>query len=368
MPEGSPSVAVVGATGAVGREVLAILSERGWPSDRIVLYASARSLGSVIGYRGEELAVRSIETIADRAPDFALLCADAVTARAVTAALARAPSVCVDNSSAFRMEPGVPLVIPEVNAGLLEGRPRLIANPNCSTIMLLTALHPLRETLGVRHITVTTYQAVSGAGAAGIEELYEQTRAALGDGNRDGAEPRVFPVPCAFDVFEHESAVDPDTGFNGEESKMIAETRKIWDAPALGVLPTCVRVPVERAHAQAVIVELGRESSVEEVRGLLAGAPGVRLHDDERGPLTPRASAGGDDVLIGRVRIDPARTDRALIWLCCDQIRKGAALNAVQIMERVIELRRSRSASGSLVAQCAGDEGNLDARKLGPKR
>ncbi len=339
MSDSPPTVAIVGATGAVGREALSILARRGLPGDRLSLYASSRSAGARVAYQDSAIEIRSSETLAAHAPDFALLCADAPTARAAHDSLVGTGTVIIDNSSAFRMDPGVPLVIPEVNGELLDHGSGLIANPNCSTIMLLTALHPLRESLGIRSVIVTTYQAVSGAGAAGIEELHAQTAAAL-RGRRRAT--RVFPVSCAFNVFEHESPVDPATGFNGEESKMIAESRKIWGESGPPVLPTCVRVPVERAHSQAVIVELGRPASVGEIRGVLAAAPGVRLHEGSSA-LNPRSIAGSDEVVVGRVRIDPGDPRRAMLWLCCDQIRKGAALNAIQIMERIVSNRRAVS-------------------------
>ena len=253
----------------------------------------------------------------------------------------------IDNSSAFRSHPDVPLVIPEVNGELLNGNPPLIANPNCSTIMLLTALNPLRAAFGVRSVQVSTYQAVSGAGRAGLESLREQTRASvLGDAITGG----IFPVPCAFDVFEHESAIDPVTGFNGEESKMITESRKIWQSPSLRVLPTCVRVPVERAHAQAITIELNTTVSVGLVRDVLRQAPGIELAGGHT-PLTPASIAGSDEVHIGRVRVDPDDTRRVLLWVCCDQIRKGAALNAVQIMSRLIAIRAQSASSDRLTRE-----------------
>lgn len=338
-----PNVAIVGARGLVGNEALEILNTLCWPSELIRVFGSSQSVGTNVPYGKTNLTLESIETIAQHPPEYALLCADASTAVEVTQRLQETDTRIIDNSSAFRMHEGVPLVIPEVNGGLLSPKIRLVANPNCSTVMLLTALNPLRAAYGVRSIQVSTYQAVSGAGRLGLETLHTQTRAKVLSEDMPAG---VFPVPCAFDVFEHESAIDPETGFNGEESKMIAESRRIWDLPDLRVLPTCVRVPVERAHAQAVTVELNRAVTVEMVRSLLSHAPGVRVIDSQS-PLTPASIAGTDDVCVGRIRVDPSDARRVLLWICCDQIRKGAALNAIQIMQRLIELDSTDNYSSS---------------------
>ncbi len=337
-----PVVAIIGARGLVGQEALSILAERRWDTACIRVFGSARSVGQQIGFRDSWLRVEPISDLNNRRVDYALPCADAQTARECVELLDGTPCTIIDNSSAFRMDPSIPLVIPEVNWGSIGPDTSLIANPNCSTIMLLTALNPLRAAFGIRSLQVTTYQAVSGAGRAGLESLRAQTRAHLLGETIPGG---VFPVPPVFDVFEHESAIDPESGFNGEESKMIAESRKIWAEPGLGILPTCVRVPVERSHAQAITVELNRTCSVESIRETLRHAPGVVLSQGDS-PLTPASIAGTDDVFVGRVRIDPSDARRALLWICCDQIRKGAALNAIQIMTRLIEQNQGR-ASGS---------------------
>lgn len=332
-------VAIVGAAGAVGREVISILAARRHPAERLTLFGSARSAGRVVEYGRDGLEIRALEDMGRSEFDFALLCADAGVARSVRAALEGTAAVIIDNSSAFRMDPDVPLVIPEINGDLLTRSTRVVANPNCSTIMMLMAIDPLRAAFGVRGVTVTTYQAVSGAGAAGIAELFEQTRAALTGAS---APPSVFPVSCAFNVFEHESTIDPETGFNGEEQKMIAESRRIWNDPQLSVLPTCVRVPVERAHAQSIIVDLGRATTVDRARDALRG-PGLMVLPAGEA-LSPRDAAGRDEVMIGRVRIDPMSGGRRLLlWACCDQLRKGAALNAVQVMERASMLQRAKT-------------------------
>jgi aspartate-semialdehyde dehydrogenase len=286
-----------------------------------------------VPYGGAFIEIKHADTIASDQHDYALLCADRDVAHSIRRALHGTDTVLIDNSSAYRMDPTVPLVVPEINGHLLTSTTKLIANPNCSTIMMLAAVEPLRRALGVHAITATTYQAVSGAGAAGIDELHAQTRAVV---HGESLNAEVFPVSCGWNVFEHESPIDPNTGFSGEESKMIAETRRIWNEPGFHVLPTCVRVPVERAHAQSLIVELGEETTVDEVRSLLMEAPWIRMWPTSQ-LLTPRDAAGHDEVFVGRIRMDPASDGRrVLLWVCCDQVRKGAALNAIQIMDCLV--------------------------------
>lgn len=386
-------IAIVGATGAVGTEALRLLEERGIAAEKIVALASAKSEGAKVEYAGGRLCVRETTDEALEGVDLALFCASgAVSRRFIPGAVERGTLV-VDNSSAFRMQDGVPLVVPEVNGELIEGPdghvPRLIANPNCSTILLLVALEPLRRAFGIGRIVVSTYQAVSGAGAKGMEELVEQTREELatecgGEGSGSssarravstkrrfpgacedaaplatGARPpgeetgsrlrsvlkgSVFPEQCAFNVFSHNSAVDVETGLNVEEQKLIDETRKIWNDPSVAISPTCVRVPVLRAHSESVTVTLREAATEEEVRAALRGGRGVEVIDDRAGNCfpTPRKASGRDEVLVGRVRKDPGfaadsrgRTTGFSLWLCGDQLRKGAALNAVQIAEVV---------------------------------
>lgn len=332
------TIGIVGATGAVGREALAILAARGVEAERIVALASPNSDGAALAYgNGQVIVQRFRELVLSRCA-CAIFCADAQVAREFGPAAARAGVVVVDNSSAFRMDPSVPLVVPEINGHLLDesGASRLIANPNCSTIIMLLGLEPLRRRFGVREVVVSTYQAVSGAGLAGIRELEEQTRGAL-SGARP--QPRVFAQSCAFNVLTHESAMDEATGINGEEAKMIAETRKIWEDESVEVLPTCVRVPVMRAHSQSILATLGREASEDDVRAAMAAAPGVRLVDDRaagRFP-TPMDATGRNEVLVGRVRVaGGGKGPRVMLWVCGDQLRKGAALNALQIAERCL--------------------------------
>lgn len=335
MPNDAPRIGIVGASGAVGSEALSILADRGYPSDSIVCFGSDRSAGTTIEYEQTQLEIHTTQSIAEHRLDYAILCADAGVARLVEEQLRSTPTTIIDNSSAFRMDDSVPLVIPEINAHLISHDTRLIANPNCSTIMMLRALDPIRNALGIRSVIATTYQAVSGAGREGIQELHDQTRALL---ESQPHPTSIFPVSCAFNVFEHESPIDPETGFNGEETKMILESRKIWQSPDLAVLPSCVRVPVERAHAQSLVVDLETPTSEHEIRtilihqGICVLEPGVLL--------TPHDATGSEDVIVGRIRIDPASAStRVLLWICCDQIRKGAALNAIQIMEHLISAR-----------------------------
>jgi aspartate-semialdehyde dehydrogenase len=325
----SQRIAVIGATGAVGGEVLSILADRGYSAEQIACFGSDRSAGSSIHYQHSELRIAPLSELARYELDYAIACADASVAQQARSLLKNSSALLIDNSSAFRMEEGVPLIVPEVNGRQLTQRTNLIANPNCSTIMLVRVLDPIHRAFGLRGVTVTTYQAVSGAGRAGIDELRSQTRAAMSGATRA---PELFPVDCAFNVFEHESAIDPETGFNGEETKIIKETKRILGLPSLEILPTCVRVPVERAHAQSVVVELARSADAEQLRQLLSDS-GIRCAPEQH-PLTPLGVSGTDDVHAGRIRMDPSSEGRrAVLWICCDQIRKGAALNAIQIME-----------------------------------
>jgi len=295
-------IAILGATGAVGREALSILESLDVPGANLELFASSRSAGKRLPYRDTEIEIQE-PTIERLAPcDFAILCADADTARAWAPRLAQHRVTAIDNSAAFRMDQNVPLIIPEVNGHLLKtGDHPLIANPNCSTIMLLAALEPIRRAFGISSITVSTYQAVSGAGAAGIDELRTQTEAAL---RNTPQQPTVFPHTCAFNVFEHESPIDPITGFNGEESKMIAETHKIFADDSIRVFPTCIRVPVERAHAQSIVIDLEKPATSQTLTDTLASSgPALRIEQS----VTPQNAANHDEVFVGRIRIEIGR-------------------------------------------------------------
>lgn len=345
MKSGGPSVAIVGATGAVGVEFLRILEERRFPHREIRLLSSARSAGSRVRYRGAEVEVAEAGAGAFDGVDVALFSAGGSVSKALGPVAVEAGAVVVDNSSAFRMAPGVALVIPEINGARVResSEPRIIANPNCSTIIMMMAVHPLRERFGVDRIVVSTYQAVSGAGAAGMVELERMTRAALE--GRDEA-PEKFGEDCAFNVFSHDSPVDPATGRNVEEQKMIDESRKIWEDPGVRVAATCVRVPVMRAHTESINVTLRDPATEADVRDALGSMPGVTVMDDRAGNRfpTPRRASGIDDCLVGRVRGDESQEVIAGpdgetrfrgfdLLISGDQLRKGAALNAVQIAE-----------------------------------
>lgn len=334
--------AVVGATGLVGREALAILAERGVLAADVRAIASERSAGALVPYAGGALETESLEGASFEGVDVALFCASAEAAHRHARRAVSEGALVVDNSSAFRMDEGVPLVVPGVNGALLDAGPWLVANPNCSTIILLTALEPLRRRFGVVGVTVSTYQAVSGAGLGGLEELRAQTRAVA---RGEEPEARFFGEVCAGNVFSHDSAVEEWSGVNGEERKIIEESRKIWDDPFLRVTPTCVRVSVERAHAQSIVVELEEAASEAEVRAALAQGEGLEIVDDRAGNRfpTPRMASGQDGVYVGRIRPDPglagrprARVRRWCLFVSADQLRRGAALSAVEIGERVV--------------------------------
>ncbi len=333
----SYSVAVMGATGAVGQVMLEILAERDFPVRQLRLLASSRSAGRRIDFRGESLTVQELTEDSFDGIDLVLSSAGGSLSRRFAPAAVAAGAVVVDNTSAFRMDPEVPLVVPEVNAGDLAAHKGLIANPNCSTIIMVVPLWPLHRAHRVRRVVVSTYQAISGAGAKAMEELVEQTREVLAD---RPAVPRELPYPIAFNLFSHNTEIDED-GYCEEEVKMIRETRKMFHDDSILVSPTCVRVPVLRAHSEAMTVEFEEPVSEAEVRRILGEAPGVELVDDREAnhfPM-PLEASGRDEVLVGRVRRDLSRPDGTgvSLFLCGDQLRKGAALNAVQIAEALAE-------------------------------
>ncbi len=338
------TIAVVGATGAVGREALAILESRNFPAARLRVTASERSVGRTIDYAGQKLTLVASTPESVRGCDAALFCVSSEVAKRLAPECAKVGCTVVDNSSAFRADPAVPLVVPEVNASELASlsRPCLVANPNCSTILLVVALNPIRRRFGIKRIVVSTYQAVSGAGAAAMDELRQQAADVLAG---KPAQPKVFAEPCAFNIFSHNSKIDLDSGLNGEEAKMITESRRIWADKSLEISPTCVRVPVLRAHAESATITLDKPASEAEVRAAFADAPGVRLVDDRANNAFPTSlkASGGDDMLVGRLRIDPSapreadgRSRHHCLLLSGDQLRKGAALNAIQIADALL--------------------------------
>ena len=332
-----PATAIVGATGAVGVELLRCLEQRGFPLASLRLFASPRSAGREMRFRGRTLAVEPLGRDSFAGQQLALFSAGAATSREYAPLAVAAGAVVVDNSSAFRMEPEVPLVVPEVNAAAIASHRGIVANPNCVAIIAVTPLWPLHRRFRLRRLQMATYQSASGAGAAAMEELRAATEAHLA--GRDHA-PRVLRHPYAFNLFSHDSAVDPETGYNGEETKVVNECRRILDAPDLAIGVTCVRVPVLRAHSIAISAEFEEPVTAEEARALLADAPGLRLVDDpaaNRFPM-PVEAQGQDDVLVGRVRRDlgdPSGRSLAM-FVAGDQLLKGAALNAVQIAEHLV--------------------------------
>jgi len=331
---GAPVVAIVGATGAVGVELLRCLEERRFPLSELRLFASARSAGKMLEFRGAPVAVRELSEDSFRGVQLALFSAGGATSRRFAPIAVAAGATVIDNSSAFRMDPQVPLVVPEINREAIHTHRGIIANPNCSAIISITPLWPVHRANRITRLIVATYQAASGGGAAAMQELRESTRAYL-EGR--GYENKVLPHPYAFNLFSHNTRIDPATGYNEEETKVIHETRKIFGDSAIRISATCVRVPVLRAHSVAISIECERPITPAEVRALIAAAPGVKLVDDpERNyfPM-PRDASGQDAILVGRIRqdlSDPSGRSIAL-FVAGDQLLKGAALNAVQIAE-----------------------------------
>ncbi|MDZ4372936.1 MAG: aspartate-semialdehyde dehydrogenase [Phenylobacterium sp.] len=333
----NPTVAIVGATGAVGAELIRCLEDRDFPASSLRLLASARSAGKTLSYRGQPLTVSEVGPDSFAGVQLALFAADSETARTYAPIAQAAGAVVVDNSSAFRMDLDCPLVVPEVNLESLAGHRGVIANPNCTAIILCMAVAPLQRRFGLRRLQVATYQAASGAGQPAMDELVASTRAYL-----EGRpfQPQVLPHPYAFNVFSHNDAVDLASGYNGEELKVIAETRRILGAGNLPIGVTCVRVPVLRAHTLSVTAELDAPVPPAALRECLAEAPGLRVVDNRETnhfPM-PVEAQGQGDVLVGRIRRDlgdPSGRSVALL-LAGDQLLKGAALNAVQIAEQLL--------------------------------
>jgi aspartate-semialdehyde dehydrogenase len=326
-------LAVVGATGAVGHEVCAILEERELRFERLSLLSSNRGAGTIISVNGHALTVLELSERSFEGVDYAIFSAGGDRSKHFAPIATKAGTVVIDNSSAFRMDPDTPLVVPEINPDDAKKHRGIIANPNCSTIIMNVAVWPLHRVNPVRRIVASTYQSASGAGAAAMEELRTQTADHLA--GRKVA-PRVFPHPIAFNLFSHNTPIDPD-GYNSEERKMIDETRKIFHDPSIAITATCVRVPVMRAHSEAINLTFDRPIGPDEVREVLRSAPGVEIVDDRvanRFPM-PVDASGRDNVLVGRIRQDVSQPDgRGIeLFISGDQLRKGAALNAVQIVE-----------------------------------
>jgi aspartate-semialdehyde dehydrogenase len=332
-----PVVAIVGATGAVGAEFIGCLTTRKFPVGKLKALASARSAGKTLDFRGEKIVVEELTDSSFDGVDIALFSAGGGISRKYAPIAVKAGAVVVDNSSAFRMDANVPLVIPEINANRIKDHKGIIANPNCSTITALVPLWPIHRKNRIKRVILSTYQAASGAGAAAMEELEQSTQAFL-----DGKpfEPRVLPHPYAFNVFSHNTAIDPQTGYNDEETKVIRETRKIFEDDKIAIGVTCIRVPVLRAHSESITFECEKPITEAQVRAILADAPGVKIVDDREKNYFPMPidASGQGDVLVGRIRkdlSDPTGHSIAM-FVAADQLLKGAALNAVQIAEYLI--------------------------------
>lgn len=328
------TVAVVGATGAVGTEMLATLEARTFPVDRLLPFASSKSAGGHVSFRGAEVNVHVLTKDSFRGVDVALFSAGTDVSKEYAPIAAKAGAVVIDNSSAWRMDPQVPLVVPEVNPHDLENHQGLIANPNCSTIQMVVALKPLHDHAQITRVVVSTYQSVSGTGKDAMDELEEQCRRLM---NRDDVHPAVYPHQIAFNCLPHIDDFLP-SGSTKEEMKMVNETKKILGDPSMGISATTVRVPVFVSHAESINVETKNKVSVQEARAILSTAPGVQLHDDPSRGVYPMPidAVGTDAVFVGRIREDESISNGLNLWVVADNLRKGAALNAVQIAEAVV--------------------------------
>lgn len=328
------NVAVVGATGAVGAMMLRVLEERGFPVTELRPLASARSEGRIVEFLGKPFVVQRLTEDSFEGIHIALFSAGGERSRDFAPAAVEAGAVVIDNSSAFRMSPDVPLVVPEVNEDSIQGHRGIIANPNCVAAPLVVVLKPIADAVGLERVIISSYQAVSGTGAAGIAELRRLTEGYLAG---DEPDPSVYPHPIAFNVLPQIDSFD-ETGYTGEERKVIAETRKMLGIPELAISATCVRVPVFNGHSVSVQIETTDTLSADAARGLLMGAPGLILADEPQlgvYPL-PRLATGRDEVMVGRIRNDLSHPRGLALWISSDNLRKGAATNAVQIAESLV--------------------------------
>jgi len=347
LPQRPLHVAVLGASGAVGQELLLLLAERQFPMVRLTLLASPRSAGQSVSWNGQTLTIEPVSAEAFNGVDVVLASAGGSVSKQWAPVAAGAGAVVIDNSSAFRMDAEVPLVVPEVNPHAAFAHNGVIANPNCTTILMTLALAPLAAKRPLRRVVVSTYQSASGAGARAMEELANLSRTVLDGGTPESS---VLPYSLAFNLFLHNSPLQQN-GYCEEELKMLNETRKIMGLPDLRVSATCVRVPVLRAHSEAINIEFEEPFPVDEARALLAAAPGVELIEDfsaNRFPM-PTDVTGRDAVAVGRIRQDLSDPNALEIWLCGDQIRKGAALNAIQIAELLLD-QAAAAAAGAATA------------------
>jgi len=338
-------VAVVGATGAVGSTILGVMHERGFPADEVVALASARSAGRKIEWGDQKLTVSELTDESLRGFDLALFSAGGSISEEWGPKFVRDGAVVVDNSSYWRMFDHVPLVVADVNSDAVEHHDGIVANPNCTTMQAMMALKPILDAVGLERVVVSSYQAVSGTGQKAVEELHDQARAVVEA--KELPQPKVYPHQIAFNVLPQVESFRNGDDYTTEERKVIAETRKILGDPELRITATCARVPVYTGHSESVNVQTRDPLSPEECRSLLSGAPGVQVIDDPASALYPLAidAAGRDDVLVGRIRRDESAENCLNMWVVGDNLRKGAALNAVQVAELLVErdlLRRAR--------------------------
>jgi aspartate-semialdehyde dehydrogenase len=328
-------VAVVGATGLVGQEFIKVLEQRNFPMNSIDLLASDRSAGKKLFVSHREIMVQETTPESFKKIDIALFSAGAEISRYFSPIAAQSGAVVVDNSSAFRMDPRVPLVVPEVNPEDIKKHKGIIANPNCSTIQMVVALYPLHKVNPIKRITAATYQAVSGTGSAAVDELTEQAKQVL---EGQTTVPHVYPHQIAFNLLP-EIDVFLDNAYSKEEWKMVEETRKIMHADDIAISATCVRVPVFIGHSEAIHIEFSQPMSPDEARRILAQAPGVKVLDDPAISLYPQpwSAAGTDEVFVGRIRRDASHPNGLVMWVVADNLRKGAALNTIQIAEEMVK-------------------------------
>jgi len=331
------NVAIMGATGAVGEEMLKILVQRNFPVDKLLLLASARSVGKKYLFKGRKIAVQELKSDSFKGIDIVLASAGGTISKKFVPFAIKDGAVVIDNTSAFRMDPAVPLVVPEINPQDIKKHKGIIANPNCSTIIMLVPIFPIHRSNRIKRIIVSTYQAASGAGAKAMQELEDQSRDVLAG---RPAKKTVFPHQIAFNLFSHNSAIEDD-GFNEEEIKMIKETKKIFHDDKIKIVATTVRVPVFRAHSETIYLELSKKPELDRVRTILSKAPGVKVVDDRAKNYFPMPleATGRDEVLVGRIRKDPSSPNGLCLFVAGDQLRKGAALNAIQIAEILVSAR-----------------------------
>jgi aspartate-semialdehyde dehydrogenase len=337
------NIAIVGATGAVGVEILRVLERRNFPVASLKLLASARSAGKTLAFKGKPHTVEELKASSFKGVDIAFFSAGATRSREFVPHAREAGAVVIDNSSAFRMDPNTPLVVPEVNPGDLKTHNGVIANPNCSAAILATAVWPIHQAVGIRKIVVSTYQSTSGAGAAAMQELEDQVHQYA-----EGKEVtrKVFPHQIAFNLFSHNTTV-AENGYNEEENKVVEEVRKMFHMPELAILPTCIRVPVLRAHSEAISLELDKPLSPADARRIFEQAPGVKVVDDRAANHFPMPlEASGDlDIHVGRIRSDLSNPNGLALFVAGDQLLKGAAWNAVQIAEELAKLSSQAQAA-----------------------